>query len=779
MMSVDFIAHSSPRDDPEKPPHLYVDHINGVEKRGLCYAHELFHYALGLPYEEITKLCDSLILALRVHDIGKLEPGNQKVLSGKLNGRLPYDHVDGGVAVALNKKDTLAAWLVRAHHSPGLASCTKERALGKRLYPSSELRGKRHNRSDYSTDIIEQHKILIEETDRLQNQLILKHEKSCSHELTEHHTRNPSNALTTRLLLSCLVDADHSDTAEYYSKNSNASSIPPVRTRWNERLKKLEHYVSKLKGSDPSRKKLRDELFQQCRGYPSRDGILTCAAPVGLGKTTAVMANLLNCAQERKLRRIFIIAPYTSIITQTVNTLRKAVVLEGEDPRLIIAENHHRIEFDSPDLRQYVHTWKAPIIVTTAIQFFETIASASPASIRKLHELPGSAIFLDECHACVPSPLMRQTWYWIRQLSQNWSCHFALASGSLIKFWERSEIVGEENQTNIPSMLSTNFFSKAKSAEQQRVDFHTINDGAAIEKSQLLEHIQSEKTEKGSKLIILNTVQSAAVIAKALQHSNEIDNDIDLSERSVLHISTALTPNDREHIIKEIEARQSKNSIWKNQNWYLVATSCIEAGIDLDFDFGYRERCSVTSFLQTSGRVNRQGLRRNSVVYDFILQESDGIAKHPAFKDSINVFTLYWNEISQQNCDLDELSTRALVEEIKRKENNDQFVSNLLKHEKCCDFQLVQKEYKIIKSETVTAIVDPSLQDNIEKGIPVSFRKIQQNSVQIWSNKIETYNMTPCKFGRNLYYWCHGYDSNFLGYMKNLDILLGHDFPIL
>ena len=288
-MPSDFVAHSSPKNELDKSPHLYSDHVHEVEKQGMEYAQQMFCYS-GLSDKETATLHASLRLALRIHDIGKLEPGNQEILSGRSSGRLPYDHVDGGVAVALSKQDVLAAWLIRAHHAPGLASATKERALRKRLRPTTLLRGCRHYRDDYSTDRIEKHKQFIEKSDGLRDELIRKHEKSCNYELAENRTETPKDALTTRLLLSCLVDADHSDTARYYAKNHKEEPIVPALTRWDERLKKLEHYISGLTGENAERKTLRDELFNQCQTYSSQAGILTCSAPVGLGKTTAVMA---------------------------------------------------------------------------------------------------------------------------------------------------------------------------------------------------------------------------------------------------------------------------------------------------------------------------------------------------------------------------------------------------------------------------------------------------------------------------------------------------------
>ena len=765
-----FVAHSSPKDKPDKYPHLYSDHIREVERRGMEYAERMLIYSSTLQKSK-KRLKTSLQLALRIHDIGKLEPGNQDVLSGHKNGKLPYDHVDGGVAVAISKGDKLAAWLVRAHHAPGLASVSDERTLLKRLLPSTILRGKRYREAVPERDDIAQYKELIEKTDAIVSQIISDHETCCNHHLDSNQTDVPDDALTTRLLLSCLVDADHSDTASYYTEPHQKYSWRP---RWGERLKKLEEYISALDGSDAERKLLRDKLFDQCLNNNAKERIVSCAAPVGLGKTTAVMANLLKRARDNELRRVFVIAPFTNIITQTANKLREILVLDGENPDEIIGEHHHRVEFSNAELRQYTQTWKAPIIVTTAVQFFETLANASPSGLRKLHELPGSAIFVDESHACLPSPLMRQAWYWIKQLSSNWSCHFVLASGSLIKFWGSDEIVGEGEGISLPSLLDMDFFQKTQSAEHKRVQLSALKDGNSITKSTLLEMVSNPcgtlNGTSSSKLIILNTVQSAAVIAKDLQPAKEAETN--LSERSILHLSTALTPADRERIVYELNARQSKDSPWQSRDWCLVATSCVEAGVDLDFDYGFRERCSITSFLQTAGRVNRENLNPDSILYDFSLQKTGGIIKHPGFKDSIQVFERYRKDLFKQDCNLDELSTRALIEEIRERENNDQFVNKLFTNEKKCNFQQVQEKFKVINSQTVTAVVDERIKQQIDHGVPVSYRDIQRNSVQIWRNKIERYYLEPCGRGTDIYYWNYDYEPDFLGYMKDLDVML-------
>jgi CRISPR-associated endonuclease/helicase Cas3 len=99
------------------------------------------------------------------------------------------------------------------------------------------------------------------------------------------------------------------------------------------------------------------------------------------------------------------VLPYTNIIKQSVEIYREALVLPEERPEDVVAEHHHQADFEDVSLRQLATLWRAPVIVTTAVQFFETLASHHPARLRKLHELPSSAVFVDETHAAIPSHL--------------------------------------------------------------------------------------------------------------------------------------------------------------------------------------------------------------------------------------------------------------------------------------------------------------------------------------------------------------------------------------
>lgn len=196
---------------------------------------------------------------------------------------------------------------------------------------------------------------------------------------------------------------------EGYLAHSGKNGYSPQSSKLEPELclAALNRYVDSLRGEKQSKRdELRTQMYQKCRDCDLSAGILSNDGSVGSGKTTAVMAHQLKQAISRGARRIFVVLPYTNIITQSVEIYRKALVLPGEDPERVVAEMHYKADFESKATRYLTSLWRAPIIVTTAVAFFETLASNRPAALRRLHELPGSIIFVDEAHAALPLKLL-------------------------------------------------------------------------------------------------------------------------------------------------------------------------------------------------------------------------------------------------------------------------------------------------------------------------------------------------------------------------------------
>ncbi len=782
------IAHTAPKDKPNLALHLYKDHIH----EALTYGLSVFEYVLSfssLSKKDKFNLYQTLFAAIMLHDLGKLDERNQQVLTGQKNGRLPIDHIEAGVALAQIMKNELLAWLIRGHHAPGLPSKKSEKQFISELIrqtdtleeiPKNSLRGKRHKRVFGEINLKEvylDHLAAILETNKHIDDYKSKQLFACGY-WPEISMKLPESALTTRLMLSCLTDADHGSTASY-SRGVSMPIFNPAPTSWDKRLIALNRYVENLmsgtSGEADLRNQLRGEFYQRCYAEDLLEStLIMCSAPVGLGKTTSVTAYLLRKCIKNNSSRMIIIAPFSNIIDQTVKTLRKAIVLEGEDPKMIVAAHHHKAEFTSLTMREYSTCWQAPIIVTTAVQFFETLASAHPSKLRKLSAIAGSAIFIDESHACLPTELLKISWSWLKYLSELWGCDIVFSSGSMVEYWTDEIIIGHKLKMRLPDLFPESLKAKAQLAEVCRVEFKTCS--SAFSCDDLIEFLSSPiflgnliHEIQPCCLVILNTVQSAAFVAYFL--AKLLNNDTDIKNKSVLHLSTALAPKDREKILAEVKRRQCSCE-WDHSIWYLIATSCVEAGVDLDFSVGLRERCSITSFLQVSGRINRHGKRTYGVLYDFIILEDGHLTHHPSFKDSSEIFSEMWSQLIDNKSDITKISTSAIRKEFTRFEKKELLSEQLLKNEEDDNFQNVMDDYKIIQADTATVIISKEIVESLEMGIYMKWQDIQENSVQLWMTKISKLNLKPIKGCQNddIYSWIdvYEYDPNFLGIMAGL-----------
>jgi CRISPR-associated endonuclease/helicase Cas3 len=717
------IAHSARG---ETPAQTYADHIVAVRDGAVKRARSMVMF--GAP--DTARLIEVVDAAAMLHDLGKLDPDNQ---AGLRNGaRLPWDHVDAGAAQLMRSRQVSAALLVRGHHSPGLPNIIAE--LNSRT--GRGLRGRRWPDSD-------SHGAQIERTDRQLDEYLSLHATALALVMQARSTTSGRLApgLQHRLALSCLVDADHADTARHYGQ----PVCPTSATRFVERLAALDRFVEGLAadGGDSERNRKRQAFYQACRStalYP----MTACEASVGMGKTTAVTAYLLRQAIEHGLRRLVIVAPMTTIISQTVAVLRAALTLPGEDPSAIVAEHHHKVEYEDGRARAMAQLWSAPVVVTTAVQFFETLGSCTPRKLRKLHALPGSAIFIDEAHAALPAPLWPQNWRWACELADGWSCRFVFASGSLVRFWQEPRIVGDAVR-DLPEIMPGDLNSDVLVGERQRVRYTTIRERLnGVEPI-----IERAIAAPGPRLLIMNTVRGAGSLAQAMR-THGLD---------VLHISTALSPADRERIIERIRAKL----LSRTGDWFLVATSCIEAGVDISLRTGFRERWSASSMIQTAGRVNRNSeYADGSQLIDFA---TTGLPQHPAAEIPARILADLFaaGSIDDPTLSPADLVTIALGREL---DYHGQQGQALLRAERQGDYPKVDQLSQVIDADTVPIVVEPNLIGRLRAGETPSNRTITRNSVQIRRDRLE--RMPVEDLGADLWIWRGSYDPAFLGYLDGI-----------
>ncbi len=749
-MSEYFLAHSAPRDDPHRPQ-PYAEHVRNVRTGACERARAMLIYA----QQPLPGLIEAIEAAAAFHDLGKIGKKNQQALCKGRGERLPTDHIDVGVAHMMACSNEMAAWLVRAHHGPGLPSRVAEFAPIPGAPPP--LRGRRHRSKEPGF-----HDHLIRLTDHNLATYLARHCSVSADSIVP--SAGAIHGLAMRLALSCLVDADHEDSARH---DTLRKPPDPPPTRWEERVDALDKYVASLKGRDRLRDAQRRELYSASRTSDFMDPIVSCQAAVGLGKTTAVTRYLLAQADKHRLRRLFVVAPFTNIITQTAQRLRDAVVLPGEDPTSVVAEHHHRADFANLDLRDLATLWRSPVVVTTAVQFFETLSASNPGRLRKLHELPGSGVFIDEAHAAIPPHLWPQNWRWLRELAECWSCRFVLASGSLVKFWEEDQII--KPPCSLRELTPPSLLLASVAHERARISPLRLGD-RALTRAELVEQVAKQVKDAGPVLLILNTVQSAAAVARDM--AERLDglpleshpSKRPLETRKVLHLSTSLCPRDRDRILHEIERRQTVKK--GPTDWILVATSCVEAGVDLDFRTGFRERCSVASFIQTGGRINRHGAPTPGKLYDFTLDTMGDplLTSHPAFQTSRQVFQNLWESVSAGE-PTSALASRAIAMEIADRGG---LVEGLSRAERFADYPEVAQKGRVIDADTRTVIVDARLLKLLEVYRRPNPRLIQRLSVQLWAKKIDKLGIRPVHPRSELFAWDGPYDPLFLGLMCSL-----------
>ncbi|TWT84895.1 DEAD/DEAH box helicase [Planctomycetes bacterium CA13] len=704
----------------------YRDHIQAV------YAGAV-QRAMGASGQTVfaSLFNDAVRLAAEFHDLGKLDPLNQAVLSSEGKGRLPINHVDAGTAEMLRRTSSraamVAALLIYSHH--------------RGLPDFSELQ--QNQLRDITVD--ESLGLTKLRTDRFLDEYVNAHEGETDFPIASSKVsyQSPKNLqLLSRFALSCLVDADHFDTSANYGQ---AHPSPQVHLRPSERLKQLDRYVASLKSNkEDKRNQLRGKVYASCRSSNVPRGIVACDSPVGSGKTTAVMAHLLQVGRKHKMRRIFVVLPYTNIITQSVDVYRKCLVLAGENPEHVVAAHHHRAEFSDPQSRHLTYLWEAPIVVTTAVQFFETLAAARTGTLRKLHQLAASAVFIDESHAALPASLWPIAWKWLQSFRDEWNCHFVMGSGSLSQFWTLPEFASPPVQ--IPELIDEAHSQASSEFEAERIHYQSQSE--PLDLDQLVDWVDRHS---GPRLLIVNTVQSAGYIAMQIKAKT--------GRRSVEHLSTALAPVHRERTLSRIRSRLDDKS---DTDWTLVATSCVEAGVDISFRTGFRERSSLNSLLQTSGRVNRSGEYGAADVWDFQLVFDHRLRKHPAFEDSAEVLGQLFSEdrVALQFC------TEAMRREIRRCGMKSD-AKLLLEAEEKQQFVEVQSRFKVIDSNTDVAVVLPSLKNRLRANKHVSFQDLQSGSVQIYSNRRADFALSPIVQRPGVFEWTLKYDK-FLGYMAGI-----------
>ena len=512
------------------------------------------------------------------HDLGKYRPEFQERLRGAAQD---VDHGVVGAMLALAKHKELGlplAWAIAGHHG-GLANKCADVEAG-RLTP---LMDRLRKNQTLLPSILPQIPAVI-------------HDRSFP-PLPPWLARTPASdkeALSrqgefwVRFLFSALVDADFLDTEAFLRPNAQQArgrydSIGALEQRL------ADHLAAFASAPDTPVNSVRREVLDACRrAADEAPGLFSLTVPTGGGKTLSGMAFALRHAIRHGLRRVIVAIPYTSIIEQTAQTYRRAL------GKANIIEHHSNLDprKETEANRLASENWDAPVIVTTNVQFFESLFSNRPSSCRKLHNIARSVIVLDEAQT-LPPPFLLAVLDALRELTEHYGCSAVLSTATQPALAKRdgfpAGLVGVREIMPNPADM-------ARRLHRVRVSWQSGADGPPVAWSDLA----AELVAHPQVLAIVHRRQDARELARLVPQQGRF------------HLSALMVPRHRSLVIARV-----KRALRAGRDCRLVSTQLIEAGVDIDFPAVYRALGGMDSIAQAAGRCNREGRHAQGEVVVF------------------------------------------------------------------------------------------------------------------------------------------------------------------
>ena len=528
-----------------------------------------------------------------LHDLGKYSLPFQKRLKGEAKS---VDHATAGAKIAVerwgNAIGKLMAFCIAGHHA-GLANGCREGDKRSTLKQRLALQ--------FGED--------IPALDNLwQQEIKLPQNLSAPPLKADAHHPYFSYAFFTRMLYSCLVDADYLDTEAFYSKLENKAvergdypDLNALQHNFNQVINDFRRRIAQAPAQTEAEKRnaalnrLRGEILDHAVEQAAQpQGLFTLTVPTGGGKTFTSMAFALEHAKQHDMRRVIYVIPFTSIIEQNAAEFRKAF---GELGEQAVLEHHSTFddgklqnEATKDKLRLASENWDAPVVVTTAVQFFESLFADRSSHCRKLHNIAGSVIILDEAQM-LPLNFLLPIMQAIKELAQNYRCSVVMCTATQPAVQaENGFYRGFENVREIAPKPTT-LFDKLRRTTVQHIGTQTDADLLA----KLAEHPQM--------LVIVNNRRHARSLYDQAKHLE-----------GTFHLTTLMCAKHRSQKLDEIRGRLKNGEPCR-----VIATSLIEAGVDVDFPLVMRAEAGLDSVAQAAGRCNREGKRpfENSFVWIF------------------------------------------------------------------------------------------------------------------------------------------------------------------
>lgn len=557
------IAHVRFDENGESIEHWLDDHLRDVASLAAEFA-ELFG-------------ADWACAAGIWHDLGKYNPEFQDYIRDKTGyerenahietvGRV--DHSTAGASYAVEKlgiAGRILAYLIAGHHA-GLPDWHQELGSGGAL--KKRLENKTHLQKATAVSIPAD----ILAVPNLQSPALARQAENF--------------ALWVRMLFSSLVDADFLDTERFmdeakFNQRGQYQPITHLREVFNDHMNTL------AVNAKPSRvNEIRADILRQCRDAAEKPvGLFSLSVPTGGGKTLSSMAFALDHAVKHGMQRIIYVIPYTSIIEQTAQVFRN---IFGDEN---VVEHHSNTDPDKEEKenaqsRLATENWDAPIIVTTSVQYFESLFAARTSRCRKLHNIANSVVILDETQLLPPEhlkPILRV----MRQLSAHYRVTQVLSTATQPALKTQLDPFGRVEREGLDDVCEIIAAPETLYQQLERVRLELPDD---FQTSRSWEELAEQLEDYERVLVIISRRQDARDL-----HA--------LMPQGTYHLSALMCAQHRSQVIDEI-----KRKLKTDESVRVVSTQLVEAGVDMDFPVVYRAMAGLDSIAQAAGRCNREGL---------------------------------------------------------------------------------------------------------------------------------------------------------------------------
>lgn len=511
-----------------------------------------------------------------LHDAGKASAEFQAYICGARSGRV--DHSTMGARLAEQHYGALGRGLAAciAGHHAGLSDAED---LARRLDPAHPI----PDASTWTRHIAPPTKAELRPT---------RTHKS------DPDTRSFTQAFLVRMLFSCLVDADFLATEAFLSRGLVRRG---VRTDLAALQDRLAGYIADLRvrADDSELNRIRAEILDHAlakAGDPP--GLFTLTVPTGGGKTLASLRFSLAHALSHQKRRVIYVIPFTSIIEQTADVFRQAV---GND---VVLEHHSSFDWEDAKrlrradggderdglgvLRHAAENWDAPIVVTTAVQFFESLFASRTSACRKLHNVADSVIVLDEAQT-LPMPLLLPCLAALDELTRNYGASVVLCTATQPALRRQDGALRDESGRD----LGLDIPDDRELAPRPQALYSALKRvGVEVLPGETPDEVIAERFAGQERMLC---------IVNRRDHARALFDRI-AALPGAAHLSTLMCPAHRRHVLAELRDRLRSGAPVR-----LVATSLIEAGVDISFPEVWRTMAGVDSIAQAAGRCNREG----------------------------------------------------------------------------------------------------------------------------------------------------------------------------